>query len=201
MEFRRRRRGWVRTAMTSGQPSAGSAVKIVRSSNCLVRLPKLRFSAKKQASNKVEGCEFGFIRRRIVLGQMSLERTIFCADDCTPETAASVHSHTETFRPNPGVAVGEGPPPSSEPSLPLPDATPHFRFSTTCRRRVSFHVSRTDTADTEDLRVVWVFHVMDVADCPRFTHFTVHLRLPQILNADASPAVMGDAGLRPLSSL
>jgi hypothetical protein len=58
----------------------------------------------------------------------------------------------------------------------------------------------TNAPHFKHIRVVRVFHVMDVADCLRLAHLTLDRRLSQILDIYADPTAMRNSSHRPLTS-
>lgn len=91
-------------------------------------------------------------------------------------------------------------PRTRSPTLALCCAAFHRGFTGSRGRQVAFHVAGTYTPNLENVRVIWVLHVMDVADGLRLAHLAIDLRLSKILNIYASPAAMRHSGYRPLAS-
>lgn len=66
---------------------------------------------------------------------------------------------------------------------------------------IAFHVAGANAAAPENVGIVRMLHMMDVANFLRFTHLAGRRRFPKILNIDTGPALMRHSRLRPFAGL
>ncbi|WP_276117999.1 hypothetical protein [Pararhizobium qamdonense] len=150
-----------------------------------VFLPRLLFQP---VHHDFESCIFGLIGRLIpTLGIPFIFRRSM-PDRCTPKGVIGIDADRKAIRSEIFSAIGKGrPPPSGKPFIAPFGLVPISHFTLTSPVQVLFHVTGTNAAYLEVVRIILVSHDVDEHDALLLAHLTDMVLLTRLVIVDDMP--------------